>query len=403
MTETSTSPRRHSPALEVLLAFLRLGLTSFGGPVAHLGYFRAEFVERRKWLDEAAYVDIVALCQFLPGPASSQVGITLGTLRAGLPGAIAAWIGFTMPSAVAMIAFGYGVVAVGNVAQAAWLHGLKIVAVAVVAQAVWGMARTLCPDRERATMAVGAALLALAVPSAAGQIGAIVLGGAIGWRLLPRAPAAPAAHLAVPIARKLSVGALVLFVLLFGLPALAALGANHTIDLVASFYRSGALVFGGGHVVLPLLQQAVVPPGWVSNDAFLAGYGAAQAVPGPLFSFASYLGTVMGPAPNGWVGGLICLVAIYLPSFLLLIGLLPFWDLLRRRSAVRSALQGVNAAVVGLLLAALYTPVWTSAILAPADFGLGVAAFLLLVFWRVPPWLVVLLGAAAASIVAAIV
>jgi chromate transporter len=303
-----------------------------------------------------------------------------------------------------MIAFGYGVVAVGDVAQAAWLHGLKIVAVAVVAQAVWGMARTLCPDRERATMAVGAALLALAVPSAAGQIGAIVLGGVIGWRLLPTAPAAPAAPLAVPIARKLSLGALVLFfALLFGLPALAALGANHAIDLVASFYRSGALVFGGGHVVLPLLQRAVVPPDWVSNDAFLAGYGAAQAVPGPLFSFAAYLGTVMGPAPNGWVGGLICLVAIYLPSFLLLIGLLPFWDALRRRSAVRSALQGVNAAVVGLLLAALYTPVWTSAILAPADFGLGVAAFLMLVFWRVPPWLVVLLGAAAATVVAAIV
>jgi chromate transporter len=305
---------------------------------------------------------------------------------------------------MAMIAFGYGVVAVGDVAQAAWLHGLKIVAVAVVAQAVWGMARTLCPDRERATMAVGAALLALAVPSAAGQIGAIVLGGVIGWRLLPTAPAAPAAPLAVPIARKLSLGALVLFfALLFGLPALAALGANHAIDLVASFYRSGALVFGGGHVVLPLLQRAVVPPDWVSNDAFLAGYGAAQAVPGPLFSFAAYLGTVMGPAPNGWVGGLICLVAIYLPSFLLLIGLLPFWDALRRRSAVRSALQGVNAAVVGLLLAALYTPVWTSAILAPADFGLGVAAFLMLVFWRVPPWLVVLLGAAAATVVAAIV
>ncbi|HEX6842670.1 MAG TPA: chromate efflux transporter [Stellaceae bacterium] len=401
MTETGIRPRRRSAVLEVLLAFLRLGLTSFGGPVAHLGYFRAELVERRKWLDEAAYSDIVALCQFLPGPASSQVGITLGMLRAGLPGAVAAWIGFAAPSALAMIAFGYGVVALGDVTQAAWLHGLKIVAVAVVAQAVWGMARALCPDRQRATMAVGAALLALAAPSAAGQIGAIALGAAIGWRWLAPARAALPAPLAVPIARPLALGALLLFfVLLFGLPALATVANNHVIDLVASFYRSGALVFGVGHVVLPLLQKAVVPPGWVGNDSFLAGYGAAQAVPGPLFSFSAYLGTVMGPVPNGWRGGLICLAAIYLPSFLLLIGVLPFWDALRRRSAVQSALQGVNAAVVGLLLAALYTPVWTSAIIAPADFGLAVAAFLLLVFWRVPPWLVVLLGTAAASLLA---
>jgi chromate transporter len=326
----------------------------------------------------------------------------LGTLRAGLPGAVAAWIGFTAPSALAMIAFGYGIAALGDVTQAAWLHGLKIVAVAVVAQAVWGMARALCPDRERATMAVGAALLALAVPSAVGQIGAITLGAAIGWRWLAPARTLPA-PLAVPIARPLALGALLLFfVLLFGLPALATVASNHAIDLVASFYRSGALVFGGGHVVLPLLQKAVVPPGWLGNDSFLAGYGAAQAVPGPLFSFSAYLGTVMGPTPNGWVGGLICLAAIYLPSFLLLIGVLPFWDALRRRSAVQSALQGVNAAVVGLLLAALYTPVWTSAVSAPADFALVIAAFLLLVFWRVPPWLVVVFGAAAASLLAAL-
>ena len=396
-----TGAARRASFLEVLLVFLRLGVTSFGGPVAHLGYFRAEFVERRKWLDEVAYVDIVALCQFLPGPASSQVGITLGMLRAGLPGALAAWFGFTMPSAVAMIAFGYGVAELGDISHVPWLHGLKIVAVAVVAQAVWGMARSLCPDRERATLAAGAAVLALAEPSAAGQIGAIVAGGLIGWWLFPEASGNKAAPLAVNIGRPLAVGALVLFfALLFGLPALAAASSNHITALIGSFYRSGALVFGGGHVVLPLLQQAVVPPGWVSNDVFLAGYGAAQAVPGPLFTFAAYLGTMMGPAPNGWTGGLICLVAIYLPSFLLLMGILPFWDALRTRMGVQAALKGVNAAVVGLLLAALYRPVWTSAIFTPADFALGVVALLLLVMWRVPPWAVVILGAVGATIIA---
>ena len=396
-----TGAAQRASFLEVLLVFLRLGVTSFGGPVAHLGYFRAEFVERRKWLDEAAYVDIVALCQFLPGPASSQVGITLGTLRAGLPGALAAWFGFTMPSAVAMIAFGYGVAELGDISHVPWLHGLKIVAVAVVAQAVWGMARSLCPDRERATLAAGAAVLALAEPSAAGQIGAIVAGGLIGWWLLPEASGNKAAPLAVNIGRPLAVGALVLFfALLFGLPALAAASSNHITALIGSFYRSGALVFGGGHVVLPLLQQAVVPPGWVSNDVFLAGYSAAQAVPGPLFTFAAYLGTMMRPAPNGWTGGLISLVAIYLPSFLLLIGILPFWDALRTRMGVQAALKGVNAAVVGLLLAALYRPVWTSAIFTPADFALGVVSLLLLVMWRVPPWAVVVLGAVGATIIA---
>jgi len=394
-------PAAPGSALEVLRAFLRLGLTSFGGPVAHLGYFRAEFVERREWLDEAAYVDIVALCQFLPGPASSQTGISLGILRAGLPGALAAWIGFSGPSALAMILFGYGVGRLGDIANVPWLHGLKIVAVAVVAQAVWGMARNLCPDRERASVAAGAALVALAVPSAAGQIGAIVVGGLIGWWRFPARSGVAAAPLAVRIARPLAVTALALFVvLLFGLPLVAAASGSHVAALISSFYRSGALVFGGGHVVLPLLQQAVVPPGWVGNDAFLAGYGAAQAVPGPLFTFAAYLGTVMGPAPHGWAGGLICLAAIYLPSFLLLLGVLPFWDALRRRTAVRAALTGVNAAVVGLLLAALYRPVWTSAIFGPADFALAIAAFLLLVMWRVPPWLVVILGAVAASAVA---
>jgi chromate transporter len=402
-TAVEAAPTRDN-WLTVFLAFLRLGLTSFGGPVAHLGYFRAEFVERRRWLDEAAFTDIIALCQFLPGPASSQVGISIGIMRIGLPGAFAAWLGFTTPSALAMIAFGYGVALLGNVAQAPWLHGLKIVAVAVVAQAVWSMARTLCPDRVRATMAVGAAVLVLALPNAIGQIGAIVLGALIGWRFLPPATVAIGARLAIRIARPLAVAALVLFALLLGgLPILAAASDSHVVALVDSFYRSGSLVFGGGHVVLPLLQRAVVPPGWIGNDAFLAGYGAAQAMPGPLFTFSAYLGTVMQPGPTGWLGGLICLLAIYLPSFLLLIGVLPFWDALRRRAGMQSALKGVNAAVVGLLLAALYTPVWTSAILNPADFALGIAAFLALVFWRLPPWLVVVLGAASAQLLAAIV
>ena len=402
-------PERGS-ALEVLRIFLRLGLTSFGGPVAHLGYYRAEFVERRKWLDEHTYADIVALWQFLPGPTSSQVGITVGIMRAGFLGALAAWIGFTMPSAAAMILFGYGLTRFGDLSGAPWLHGLKIVAVAVVAQAVWGMAQSLRPAAAKplkiwATIAVGAAILALAVPSAIGQVVAILAGALIGWALLGSAQTPPSGvSIAVHIPRALSVAAAILFVaLLFGLPLLAAAVPAQPIKLLDSFYRSGSLVFGGGHVVLPLLQAEVVPSGWVSNDAFLAGYGAAQAVPGPLFTFAAYLGTVMGPAPNGVIGGLLCLAAIFLPSFLLLIGALPFWDSLRRHPVVQSALPGVNAAVVGLLLAALYRPVWTSAIFAPQDFAIGVVAFLTLTFWAVPPWLVVILGALGASAVAAVV
>ncbi len=390
--------------LEVLWVFLRLGVTSFGGPIAHLGYFRAEFVERRKWLDEAAYSDIVALCQFLPGPASSQVGIILGMLRAGFSGGVAAWLGFTMPSALALVAFAYGVGRLGDLSHVAWLHGLKIVAVAVVAQAVWGMARNLCPDRERATIAAAATLLALAVPSAGGQIGAIVAGGVIGWLFLSGGDNGATIPLAIPVSRRTAIASFMLFaILLFGLPVLANATADHTIELFSSFYRSGSLVFGGGHVVLPLLQQAIVPRGWIDNDAFLAGYGAAQAVPGPLFTFAAYLGAAMKAAPNGWAGGLICLAAIYLPSFLLLLGALPFWDALRHRAGVQSALKGINATVVGILLGALYTPVWTSAIFAPGDFGLGLLAFLLLVFWRAPPWLIVILGAGGATVVGAFV
>jgi chromate transporter len=390
------TPLRGRALREVLPVFFRLGLTSFGGPVAHLGYFRAEFVERRKWLDEASYADILALCQFLPGPASSQAGMSIGLMRAGLPGAFCAWLGFTAPSAAVMIAFGYGVTAFAGFAGSAWLHGLMIVAVAVVAQAVWTMARTLTPDSPRMALAVAAALLALLIPNALGQIGAILFGGAVGWFFF-QAETHGRAAFQVPLGRILPNFALILFfALLIGLPLAALATPNHTLALIDRFYRAGSLVFGGGHVVLPLLQAAVVPPGWVGNDDFLAGYGAAQAVPGPLFTFAAYLGTVMRPAPNGWLGGLICLAAIFLPSFLLITGVLPLWGRLRGQASIQAVLTGVNAAVVGLLLAALYNPVWTSAIHAPADFGLAVVAFMLLV-WRVPPWLVVIAGAAASA------
>jgi chromate transporter len=378
----------------VFWAFLRLGLTSFGGPVAHLGYFRSEFVQRRRWLDEAAYADIVALCQFLPGPASSQVGICIGMLRAGLPGGLAAWLGFTLPSALALAGFAMGVEALGDLRQTSGLHGLKIVAVAVVAQAVWGMARNLCPDRARLSLAVVAALLALVQPTVIGQVGAIVLGGLIGLFVLPRPAARSSGHLGLNQPRSLAIAALCLFFsLLIFLPMVAGLADSQTWKLIDSFYRSGALVFGGGHVVLPLLQAEVVQSGWMGKDVFLAGYGAAQAVPGPLFTFAAYLGMVMGPSPHGWLGAIICLGAIFLPSFLLIVGVLPFWDQLRRLIAVQAALQGVNAAVVGLLLAALYTPVWTSAIGTAIDFAIALVAFVLLAFWKWPPWLVVIWGA----------
>jgi chromate transporter len=385
------------PPWTVFRVFLRLGLTSFGGPIAHLGFFRTEFVERRHWLEEAHYADVVALSQFLPGPASSKVGIIVGVLRAGIPGALAAWLAFTAPSAIALILFGYGVATLGNLSGAPWLHGLKIVAVAVVAQAVWGMARNLCPDRERLTIAAAATVLTLAVPTTVGQVGAIVLGGVIGWRLLP-GEVIPLIPLPLRISRWWSIAAIVLFfALLFGLPVAVHSTGSHSLAVFDAFYRSGSLVFGGGHVVLPLLQAATVQPGWVGNDAFLAGYGAAQAVPGPLFTFAAYLGTVMNAPPNGLAGGLLCLAGIFLPSFLLAIGPLPFWDWFRQHPEMRSVLKGVNAAVVGLLLAALYNPVWTSAIHASADFAIAAVALVLLVSWKVPPWLVVILGALAAA------
>lgn len=381
-------------ALSVFSIFLKLGLTSFGGPIAHLGYFREEFVNRRKWIDDKAYADLVALCQFTPGPASSKVGIGIGLTKAGLPGAFAAWIAFTSPSALALLLFAYGVEAFSGNLDAGWLHGLKVVAVAVVAQAVWGMARNLCPDAQRFTLAVVAAAIVMAWPSSAGQIFAIVVGGIVGWLALGAKVEDTHVEMGATVGKGAGALALALFFgLLLGLPIAAAFYPSHSLALFDAFYRAGSLVFGGGHVVLPLLQSAVVPPGWVSNDVFLAGYGAAQAVPGPLFTFAAYLGAGMGPEPNGWQGALLCLVAIFLSSFLLVIGVLPFWDGLRKFRAVRAALVGVNAAVVGLLLAALYSPVWTSAIKAPADFGLGLAAFALLVFWKLPPWLVVVLSA----------
>jgi chromate transporter len=384
----------------VLAVFLRLGLTSFGGPVAHLGYFREEFVARRRWLDDRSYADLVALCQFLPGPASSQVGIAVGLLRGGYAGALAAWVGFTLPSALAMVAFAYGVAALGDVSGSGWLHGLKVAAVAVVAQAVLGMARTLAPDRPRATLAVAAAIVVLAVPTAWGQLGAIFLGGVVGVALL-RGKAEPD-HAALPlrVSRATGVVFLVLFfAMLLGLPLLAALTPFQSVKELDVFYRTGSLVFGGGHVVLPLLQAAVVQPGWVGNDAFLAGYGAAQAVPGPLFTFAAYLGAVMRPEPNGWLGAIVCLAAIFFPSFLLVIGAMPFWEELRRKVTAQAVLRGVNAAVVGLLLAALYQPVWTSSITNAADFALTMSAFLLLFMWKTPPWLVVILCAIAGAVV----
>lgn len=386
---TNTAKADRSP-WAVFLVFLRLGLTSFGGPVAHLGYFRDEFVTRRQWLTERSYADLVALCQFLPGPASSQVGIALGLSRSGYAGALAAWAGFTLPSAIALILFAQGMASYGDVIPAGVLHGLKVVAVAVVAQAVWGMARNLCPDAPRVTIMAAAACFVLLLPSAWGQVGVIVIAAVIGLLLFK--PQQGAAHDPLSIVMRRRVGLLWLvlfFALLMGLPLLTALFPGQTLAMVDAFYRAGSLVFGGGHVVLPLLQAEVVPPGWVGNEFFLAGYGAAQAVPGPLFTFAAFLGASMNETPSGWLGGMICLLAIFAPSFLLVAGALPFWERLRRNVRAQAVLSGINAAVVGLLLAALYQPVWTSAIHAPQDFGLALVALVALVFWKLPPWLVV--------------
>lgn len=379
--------------LEVFAVFLRLGLTSFGGPIAHLGYFRDEFVVRRRWLDEKAYADLVALCQFLPGPASSQVGMSLGILRAGIPGALAAWIGFTAPSAIALIIVAYGVQSVGSWLQGGILHGLKVVTVAVVAQAVWSMGRTLCADRQRLSIALVSATVMLMWPGTLAQLLTIAVAGLVGWKLLRTDEDTPPAVERVRVSRAVAAAAAVLFfALLTLLPVAAEWSRVPAVEMFDSFYRAGSLVFGGGHVVLPLLQSEVVPHHWVSNDVFLAGYGAAQAVPGPLFTFAAYLGAASSVAPNGWAGAWLCLVAIFLPSFLLVLAALPHWETLRRKRSVRSMLAGVNASVVGLLLAALYQPVWTSAIRMPYDLALALVSFLLLVVWRVSPWIIVVLA-----------
>ena len=397
----AATPAPRGSAIEVFLAFLKLGMTSFGGPVAHLGYFRTEFVERRAWLDDQSYSDLVALCQFLPGPASSQVGMALGLGRAGWRGALAAWTGFTLPSAVALILFAMGVTHWAPLAQSGAIHGLKVVAVAIVAQAVLGMARTLCPDRLRASLAIVAALLVLAVPSSMGQIGAIVAGAVAGRWAVQAGHWPAAAHRDGGVSRKAGAFLLVSFALLLvALPLLAAFARSPTLSAVSSFYQAGALVFGGGHVVLPLLQASVVSSGSLSNDAFLAGYGAAQAVPGPLFTFAAYLGAAMAGPPGGWVGGLTLLVAIFLPGLLLVAGALPFWEALRQRDGVQRTMAGANAAVVGILAAALYDPLWTSTIHSRTDFGLALAAFALLVYARQSPVRVVALAVLAGWLLA---
>lgn len=375
----------------VFLVFLKLGLTSFGGPVAHLGYFREEFVVKRRWLSDRTYADLVSLCQFLPGPSSSQVGMALGLSRAGYAGAFAAWAGFTLPSAIALILFALGIASYGEAIDHGLLQGLKVVAVAVVAQAVWGMARNLCPDALRVTLMMIAACLVLLVPSVWIQVAVMAAAGVAGLFLFK--PEKVEAHEAFPVmavTKRAGTVWLALFAgLLLVLPFLVNVFPGQAMAMFDAFYRAGSLVFGGGHVVLPLLQTEVVSSGWVGNEAFLAGYGVTQAVPGPLFTFAAFLGAAMNQAPTGWLGGMLCLIAIFLPSFLLLAGALPFWEQLRRNAGMKSALMGINAAVVGLLLAALYQPIWTSAILAPQDFCLALLGFIALVFWKLPPWLVV--------------
>ena len=390
-------------SLQVLRAFLKLGLTSFGGPVAHIGYFRQEFVVRRRWLDDAAFADLMGLCQFLPGPASSQLGFSIGLMRAGFLGGVAAWTGFTLPSAIALmlLAFGADAALQGSSAVASIAmglgHGLKLVAVAIVAQAVWGMARTLCPDLQRAAIAIMAAVAVSADVSSMMQIAVLLCGGLLGlWFCrapTPASAAAPASRLAAPVSRAVGTMSLAVFALLLvGLPLLRGW---HSAALFDAFYRSGALVFGGGHVVLPLLREAFVASGWVSDDVFLAGYGAAQAVPGPLFSFASYLGAVAAPASHRVAGALLGLAGIFLPGMLILVGTLPFWDQFRDRADAQAFMRGVNAAVVGLLGAALYHPIWTSSVNTAADIGVAFIGFVLLTVWRAPPILIVTVGAAA--------
>ncbi|MEW6644906.1 MAG: chromate efflux transporter [Pseudomonadota bacterium] len=391
-------PSHPGTAREVLLTFLRLGVTSFGGPIAHIGYFREEFVVRRRWLEEQAYADLVALCQFLPGPASSQVGFSIGLMRAGYLGGAAAWIGFTLPSALVLVLFAYGAASLNSPLGLGLVHGLKLVAVAIVAQAVWGMARNLCPDRTRASIALVAALIILTSTSSIAQIGAILIGGVLGWRLCGGAGADDPGRIGATVSRRVALAALIaFFALLIGLPVLRGLWPHAGVALFDAFYRSGALVFGGGHVVLPLLREAVVAPGWVTDDAFLTGYGAAQAVPGPLFTFAAYLGAIMQPAPHALAGAALALVAIFLPGLLVLVAALPYWDTFRRRSFAQAIMRGINAAVVGILGAALYNPVWSTTVKTQGDFAIALTGFVLLTAWRAPPLLIVVLSATAGA------
>lgn len=380
-------------AWRVFLIFLKLGLTSFGGPVAHLGYFRNEFVNQRRWLNDDQYADLVALCQFLPGPASSQVGIAIGLSQAGYKGALAAWLGFTAPSAIVLILFALGAMHYDQLLVQGTLHGLKLAAIAIVAQAIWSMAKNLCPDVSRITIMAITTCFVLILPSVLSQVIAILVAAIVGFIVLKPAANQSLTALSVPVSMKMgSIWLAIFFALLIILPMLA-IGSNHSIVMmVDSFYRAGALVFGGGHVVLPLLQNEVVATHQVSQDLFLAGYGAAQAVPGPLFTFAAFLGASMNEVPNGWLGGMIALLAIFLPSFLLVVGALPFWSHLSQNYHIRAALMGVNAAVVGLLVAAFYQPIWISTIFNAVDFSFALLLFVALMFWRLPAWLIVIIS-----------
>ena len=376
-----------STYLEILKASTKLGLTSFGGPTAHLGYFREEYVVKRKWLDDKAYADLVALCQFLPGPASSQVGISVGMLRGGIFGGFLSWFGFTMPSVILLVLF--AILMSNGSFDSGWIHGLKIVAVAVVAHALLGMGKSLVPDKPRVAIAVGAAAAILLMPTAWAQIGVIIAAGVIGFMIYKREKAPKAVELALTFGKKTGIAAWTIFAgLLVGLPLLRPIIESSYYAIFDIFYRVGSIVFGGGHVVLPMLEREVVP-GWMSADLFISGYGAAQAVPGPLFTLSGYLGQLMG----GGFGAAIAVIAMFLPSFLLVIGTLPFWSMIRTKSSVQAALKGVNAGVVGILLAALYDPVFTSAIRGPVDFAIAIFAFAMLVYFKLAPWIVVLITA----------
>jgi len=375
--------------LEVLAVSTKLGLTSFGGPIAHLGYFHDEYIRRRKWMDERSYADLVALCQFLPGPASSQVGIGLGIIRAGLLGGLTAWLGFTLPSLIVLVLFAF-LLHGFDIGNTGWIHGLKIVAVAIVAQAILGMGQKLTPDRNRMTIAIFAASVTLLWETAFSQVLVIVITGIVGIILYRKTTIPESAPITVLISRSFAIICLsIFFGLLIGLPLLRQVFVWDWLSLFDSFYRAGSLVFGGGHVVLPLLEKEIVPTGLISKTDFLAGYGVTQAVPGPLFTFAGYLGAMV----SGVKGALIATAAIFLPAFLLIVGALPFWNSLRKSQKIQGALVGINAGVVGILLAALYNPLWSTAILAPLDFVLAAILFLLLVFWKLPPWIVVITGA----------